>query len=66
MKMTKQEFQSKYGFPAPYDSRDRDMVIMSNLSDMQHEIENGIKTPEELSHKLNVIKGYIMDTRDMV
>jgi len=63
--LTKEEFRSKYGFNIPWDSRDRDMVIMGNLSDMQHEIENGIRTPEQLCQKLNVLKGYIIDTQGM-
>lgn len=62
MALTKEQFIEKYGFPKPYDASDRDMVIISNLSDikikMSHDLEGAMKTLDELKH-------FMWDTKDV-
>lgn len=59
--MENQEFKNKYGFEKPEDSRERDMIIMSNLSNLQ--IEVGMFSQEEVVEKLNTIKQFMIDSK---
>ena len=66
--MNNQEFKEKYGFEKPEDSRERDMIIMSNLSDIQIEIdflslETGGLSPDIIVKKINTLKQFMIDSR---
>lgn len=55
------EFKKTYGFEKPTDQREVDMIVMSNLSDLQHELSFNSK--EQLNEKINNIKKFILDCR---
>ena len=62
--MTKEEFIEKYGDLKTSDIQDVLMRIASNLSDLH--IEKNRFTPEEMDAKLNAMKKYIFDAKDVI
>lgn len=62
--MAQKEFQVKYGFEKPYDSKDRDKIIISNLSDIQTMIYSNAD-PIEISDRINDLKHFMWDTEDI-
>lgn len=58
MALTREEFEAKYHFPKPYTLRERDMIIMSNLSDVPY-------WGEDTRTKINSLKEFMLDTQDL-
>ncbi len=57
--MTSKEFSKKYGFPKPKNTRERHMLIMSNLSDIQF-----FNTDKDTHDRINNLKSLIINLKN--
>lgn len=60
--LTDKEFRAKHSVNKPFDLRDRDMTVASNLSDIQTMV--GMGQVKEVQQRCNALKSYIFDTTD--
>lgn len=62
MTLTKEQFIEKYRFEKPCDTKDRDMIIKSNLSDIKIILSSD---PMKAMAMLDHLKYFMWDTEDV-